>query len=563
MNKALEDSFLFYAKNNLNVLLQGLHGVGKTSIIKSTFNKMGWNYIILNAATLDPYLDLIGAPEKKSISIDNNEVTYLSTALPEHFAFDRLDAIFIDELNRGKKETLNAMLDLILEKSIRGRKLNRLKVVWAAINPYNNDMDEDEQTYHVERLDPALQDRFHIFIDLPYVLNKSYLKNKYPRISKPFIEWWESLDDDLKYICSPRRLEYGMMFYEISGGVDKNIFSEKLPIKNLIKRIDETLKDGFRNELIKNINNSSIQEASKYINLENITNFADLVVDNKIDKKYIQSINEDYLNYYLISFSSKNKSFLKIIYDIYCDKKINLSDGAIQSLLSHINSIDNYVKKYINKLDFNISEDNLFKNYKVISDIIVNCYYDYYNDHGEKVGLLSIFNSILKQDKFKFILNYSLDTHRLIYKKAQDLNSLNIKKNKAIDDFTKITKYENELQSLLKMYFNRYDYNYFDLIIFGLIYFNLIKYNLTQRKDLNKNNVNDFITFPFSNDTSVKYFKHNCNLMLASINNYDELLPKIDDYVFNIVTQTKNINELEKNLNMNTDFFSNLLEFIK
>ena len=170
-NKSLLEKLKFYAQKNKNVLLTGLHGVGKTSIVESVFKSMGWNYLILNGSTMDPYLHLIGIATTIKIEIDGETVDVLKQVLPEVLAQDNIDALFIDEINRGSKEILNGLLDLIQFKSINSKKLHRLKVVWAAQNPYFDDLDEDEQIYDVKPLDPALKDRFHLFIDFPYKLD--------------------------------------------------------------------------------------------------------------------------------------------------------------------------------------------------------------------------------------------------------------------------------------------------------------------------------------------------------------------------------------------------------
>ena len=176
-NKSLLEKLKFYAQKNKNVLLTGLHGVGKTSIVESVFKSMGWNYLILNGSTMDPYLHLIGIATTIKIEIDGETVDVLKQVLPEVLAQDNIDALFIDEINRGSKEILNGLLDLIQFKSINSKKLHRLKVVWAAQNPYFDDLDEDEQIYDVKPLDPALKDRFHLFLDVPYKLDKEYLIN--------------------------------------------------------------------------------------------------------------------------------------------------------------------------------------------------------------------------------------------------------------------------------------------------------------------------------------------------------------------------------------------------
>ena len=48
-----------------NVLFVGRHGVGKTSIVKAAWDRAGFKYRMYSCATLDPWVDFIGVPEKK------------------------------------------------------------------------------------------------------------------------------------------------------------------------------------------------------------------------------------------------------------------------------------------------------------------------------------------------------------------------------------------------------------------------------------------------------------------------------------------------------------------
>ena len=93
-NKSLLEKLKFYAQKNKNVLLTGLHGVGKTSIVESVFKSMGWNYLILNGSTMDPYLHLIGIATTVKIEIDGETVDVLKQVLPEVLAQDNIDALF-------------------------------------------------------------------------------------------------------------------------------------------------------------------------------------------------------------------------------------------------------------------------------------------------------------------------------------------------------------------------------------------------------------------------------------------------------------------------------------
>ncbi len=51
-----------YVNKNFNVLFEGERGVGKTSIIFSTFEKAGMRVKYFSAPTMDPWTDLVGVP---------------------------------------------------------------------------------------------------------------------------------------------------------------------------------------------------------------------------------------------------------------------------------------------------------------------------------------------------------------------------------------------------------------------------------------------------------------------------------------------------------------------
>jgi len=138
-------------------------------------------------------------------------------------------------------------MELMQFKSINGHKFNNLKLVWAAINPPEED--DDGMVYDVEEIDPAQLDRFHIFINLPYTVSKSYFKKKYGTDNGvAACDWWNSLTDGLKGTISPRRLDYAMDIWS-KGGDLKDIFPKNVPTTELMKQ----LNDGPYNKRIKNI----------------------------------------------------------------------------------------------------------------------------------------------------------------------------------------------------------------------------------------------------------------------------------------------------------------------
>lgn len=195
-------SLKMYAKAGKNVLLSGVHGIGKTAVITEVFNDVfgeyykHWRYF--SGSTLDPWVDFIGIP-KEYTNEQGQDVFRIVP--PENFTGDEeVYAIFIDELNRSDPKVINSLMELLQFKSINGRKFPNLKTVWAAVNPA-----DDEDTYSVERLDPAHVDRFEIQIELKNELNKQYFTDKYgSEVYGIANNWWLNHSDEI----SPRRMDY-------------------------------------------------------------------------------------------------------------------------------------------------------------------------------------------------------------------------------------------------------------------------------------------------------------------------------------------------------------------
>jgi hypothetical protein len=236
----------FWIEQNLNVLLIGEHGIGKTAIIKDAFerNKLKWRYF--SASTMDPWVDFVGVP--KEVQGENGS-SYLDLIQKQEFQDGSIEMLFFDEFNRAPDKVRNAVMELIQFRSINGRKLPNLKGVWAAINPY-----DENETYDVEELDPAQEDRFHIIYELPNEPNKQYFQEKFgARMGTRAVEWWHYLPDNLKRLVSPRRLDYAVDIYTKGGDLEDVLRDEVRPktLRRKIETIDTTtthadkwLKDG-------------------------------------------------------------------------------------------------------------------------------------------------------------------------------------------------------------------------------------------------------------------------------------------------------------------------------
>lgn len=321
-----ENILKLYATNGFNVLLSGRPGVGKTEIIKSIFNNAfgenNWAYF--SASTMDAWVDFVGVP--KAVKRGDQEVIELIR--PARFAEDNIQAIFFDEFNRAPAKVRNAVMELIQFKSINGRKFNNLKVIWAAINPY-----DEEGTYNVEELDPAQQDRFQIQIDVPYKLDRKYLNGKYGAISGPFADWWTSHVDDVKHRISPRRLEDGIRVHLVKGDLS-HVFPKDSNIANLRDRISKVSLDDEWKDVIKM---SKVEREVFLQNVSNVEKFKDLII--KSFDQYAEYVPHDYL---ISRFDTKQTDW-------------------IDAALSNVSAIPKAVVKEVEKSHGDTFEDSLKK----------------------------------------------------------------------------------------------------------------------------------------------------------------------------------------------------------
>jgi len=275
----IEDALTVAATHNLNVLMRGERGVGKTMLAHQIVRDMKLRMKYFSTSTLDPFADLIGIPvpfkAKEGLSTEailRESIEHILGLSQERPSEDAVQAtllylqsraeveqskndddmirylrakdineaqfMFFDELNRSHKRVRNAVLEIIQFKSLNGERLKHMQMAWAAINP------SDSEDYETEPLDEALKDRFHFHIDVPYELNPVYLDDKYGsrHLTEKVFEWWHGLTDDLRSKCSPRRVE--IIINAMYQGIDHRWISpldHPLPLKDLHVAIENLL----------------------------------------------------------------------------------------------------------------------------------------------------------------------------------------------------------------------------------------------------------------------------------------------------------------------------------
>lgn len=145
--------------NKYTPMLKGIHGVGKTEVIRQIAKHI-WNLecIELQGSQLSDVGDLIGL---QRISKDNSETEWVP---PYWMPKDgRPICLFLDELNRAPKQIRKAMMQIGNDHRILNMKLPEGSRVIVAINP------SEDGDYDVDEFDLAELDRFVIYNFTPTV----------------------------------------------------------------------------------------------------------------------------------------------------------------------------------------------------------------------------------------------------------------------------------------------------------------------------------------------------------------------------------------------------------
>ena len=142
-----------------SVLLEGLHGIGKSEIVKQYTDENGYFYTVLFLSHQEVG-DLIGIPVTKEVQDES------LTIWSKPIWLQRMDVaaangkhcvLLLDELNRAQADVLNSALQLVLERQIHEHFLPTVNGIRTQVIACTNPGDGD---YHVHSFDPALLDRF-------------------------------------------------------------------------------------------------------------------------------------------------------------------------------------------------------------------------------------------------------------------------------------------------------------------------------------------------------------------------------------------------------------------
>jgi len=310
----------------VNVLLIGEKGVGKTQRVTDAFKRNNLKYAYFSGSTLDPWIHLIGIPKVRGAE-GHEKMDFI---LPSNLD-DDIEALFIDEYNRTHKLVRNALLELQQFKSINGRKFPKLKMIWAAINPPKNSDDANGQEYEADELDPAQLDRFHVIVELPNQPDKKYFIDKFgDHHGHILINWWKEQSNDAKKILSPRRLDYIGDFFN-KGGDIYDLLPVSANTKDLITKMSTKKEDVILHSVFSN----PTDDVMKLFLLgdQNYLKYKDRLNEPRFWKfhKFLKQehicsnikANDSYKNFALMQALKKDKTFTLAITEVSNSSKNN------------------------------------------------------------------------------------------------------------------------------------------------------------------------------------------------------------------------------------------------
>lgn len=178
--------FIPYAnKINATLMVHGLHGIGKSQSIKQYAEENGLEFIDRRLSQIESG-DLLGLPDV------SGEVTQYK--LPNWLPRDPKSKgiLFLDEINRARRDVLQGVFQLVLDRQLGDYTLPAGWQVISAVNPNTDDFDVTDV------FDKALTDRFlHIKLTPTTEEFLMYAKTK-TNVSQSYINFLQLNEDKIE-----------------------------------------------------------------------------------------------------------------------------------------------------------------------------------------------------------------------------------------------------------------------------------------------------------------------------------------------------------------------------
>lgn len=171
--------------NDISVILRGKHGIGKSEIIRQLANDFNLPIIERRLSQLTEG-DLLGLPK-----INGKTTKFLP---PDWYAeaMEKPCVLFLDEFDRAINEVQQAAMELILERSIQGKKIHKECRIYSAINGGKHG-----SVYKVNNIDPALNDRFWI-ADIEPSIEEWIAWGRQGRVIDPILDFIQTHNQHLE-----------------------------------------------------------------------------------------------------------------------------------------------------------------------------------------------------------------------------------------------------------------------------------------------------------------------------------------------------------------------------
>lgn len=148
---------LKYLEPRQTALLRGRHGIGKSAIAYQMAEIWGLDTVIERRISQLSEGDMIGLPDRGAVKSFDGKDWQVTNFLPTDWFLEaqfRPVLVFLDEINRGTPETMQACFQFVEKGELNGRKVHPESRIIAAIN-YSKE-------YQVTPMDPAFVDRFWV-----------------------------------------------------------------------------------------------------------------------------------------------------------------------------------------------------------------------------------------------------------------------------------------------------------------------------------------------------------------------------------------------------------------
>jgi len=251
-----------------SVIMEGLHGIGKSGIVKQYCAENDYFYTVLFLSHQEVG-DLIGMPITEGKVMYWTKPSWL-VRMEEAANEGKHNVLLLDELNRAQTDVLNSALQLVLERQIHEHFLPIVNGVRTQVIACTNPSNDDRVNYMVQALDPALLDRF---LYLPVEIDpESWLewarKNNVNKIVRDFIVDNQSKlhftpDGEDEVGATPRSWTQLAKFVDIFDSIDES------NILYIIRgKVGSALGSEFYLFYQNYSNNISIEDIEKFIKKE-------------------------------------------------------------------------------------------------------------------------------------------------------------------------------------------------------------------------------------------------------------------------------------------------------